>query len=77
MSTLVTVPLLGLYSSTLVCHLNIYSKRAYKKKVASEAAATKAASAEKKGAARPPPRLRCQEEKKILQGKIIESIHRP
>ena len=63
-STVATVPLLGLYSSALACHLNIYSKTAYKKKAAAEAAAIQAASAEKKAAARPPPRLRRREEKK-------------
>ena len=54
-STVVTVPLLGLYSSALACHLNIYSKRTYKKKSAAGAAATEAASDEKKA---------CREEKK-------------
>ena len=75
-STVATVPLLGLYSSALACHLNIYSNTAYKKKAAAEAAAIQAASAEKKAAARPPPRL-CRREEKILQGKLIKSSHRP
>ena len=62
------MPLLGLYSSALACHLNIYLEKAYKKKEAvSEAkvvekkASTEAASADKKAAGRPPPRRRCGE----------------